>query len=180
MKDSVKMEYDVKIEELGEINYLAINNFLSMADGSDAYADGIKILEQNLKNGSIDRLKSICNTDVVYILFCNTYDPITKMCSNDFACINNTKIMASEFQTITIRKSKYAALSSICKFPMTLMQANVQLDDIFWKEWLPKTNYKCVIDYDWNEGSAAIGLNVPLSIDAKEFTIKIWYPIEEK
>lgn len=174
------MEHEAIIEDLQEINYLAIPNFVSMDDGSNAYAQGEKQLDQCLKDGSIDRLKKTCNTDMVYTLFCNTYDAAAKMCSNDFACITQEKITSPEFRSITIRPSKYAVFSSTCRAPMTITQANIRLDDIFWKEWLPHTNYKSVIDFDWNEGSAVIGLCIPLDVNANEFSIKIWYPITEK
>ena len=61
-----------------------------------------------------------------------------------------------------------------------MKQAYSNFNDIFWGEWLPKTEYKSVIDFDWHEGSASIELYEPQDVNAKEFKIKIWYPIFEK
>ena len=63
---------------------------------------------------------------------------------------------------------------------MTLEQAYARFNDIFWGEWLPKTDYKSVIDEDWKDGSASIELYDPPNVEATEFFIKIWYPITKK
>lgn len=177
-KGPYDMEYEVKIEELDEMRYLAIPNYVSMDDGSDAHLKCIKLWEKHLKDGSIDRLKNLCNTDTVYALFCRTYDKSRNMASYDFACINQNETESPEFRAITLRASKFAVLNCSCKAPMTKVQAYTKMDDFFWGEWLPKANYKSIIDYDYEDGSAAIELFSSLEADAGEFAIKIWYPVE--
>lgn len=66
---------------------------------------------------------------------------------------------------------------------MTIQQAYWRFNDIFWGEWLPKTNYKSVIDYDHQAGSASIELFTPFKPYAKDvlkFSVKVWYPISDK
>jgi AraC-like DNA-binding protein/predicted transcriptional regulator YdeE len=174
------MEYEVKIEELGEIEYLAIPHLISMDDNADSVEESKKFWERCFRDDSIKRLKEICGSDEIYALFCNTYDPSTKMVSYDIACVNRKKAVSAEFRAITIRPSEYAVFSGAYKAPMTMGQAYSGFNDIFWGEWLPKKNYKSVIDEDWKEGSASIELYDPPNVDAEEFTIKIWYPITEK
>lgn len=179
-KGLYRMEYEVKIEELGEIEYLAIPHLVSMDDNADSIEESKKLWERCFKDDSIERLKEICGSEAVYALFCNTYDPDTKMVSYDIACVNRNKAVSTEFRAITIRPSQYAVFSAAFKAPMTMGQAYARFNDIFWDEWLPKTDYKSVIDEDWKEGSASIELYDPPNVDATEFTIKIWYPIKEK
>lgn len=174
------MDYEVTIEELGEIEYLAIPHLVSMDDSADAVEESKKLWEQCFTDSAIDRLKEICGTDAVYALFCNTYDPATKMVSYDIACVNRLKAAASKFRAITLRPSKYAVISGIYKAPVTMGQAYARFNSIFWDEWLPKTNYKSVIDYDLQAGTASIELYTPPDVNAAEFAIKIWYPIAEK
>jgi len=63
---------------------------------------------------------------------------------------------------------------------MTVGQAYARFNDIFWGEWLPETDYKSVIDTDWQPGSASIELYDPPDVDAADFSIEIWYPIIKK
>lgn len=174
------MKYEVRIEELDKIEYLAIPHLVLMDDSTDSIEESKKLWKKCLKDSSIERLKAICGTDVIYALFCNTYDPDTKMVSYDIACVNHVKSATQEFRAITIRPSKYAVLSGTYKAPMTMGQAYSRFNEFFWNEWLPKTNYKSVIDYDWQDGSASIELYTPPDVNATEFSIKIWYPIAEK
>jgi predicted transcriptional regulator YdeE len=173
------MTYEVKIEELGEIEYLAIPHLVLMDDSAESIEESKKLWEKCFKDSSIKRLKAVCGTDVVYALFCNTYDPDTKMVSYDIACVNHSKAVAEEFRAIIIRPAQYAVFSGAYKAPVTLEQAYSIFNDMFWEEWLPKTNYKSVIDYDLQAGSASIELFNPPDVNAAEFSIKIWYPIME-
>jgi AraC-like DNA-binding protein/predicted transcriptional regulator YdeE len=177
------MDYEVNIEELGEIQYLAIPQMLPMAEGDDQYGKGKMFWEQCVEDGSFERLKQISGSDTIYALFCNIYDPATNMASYDFACINRAKAVTDELQTITLRPSKYAVFSCKAAFPMTINQAYWRFNDIFWGEWLPKTDYKSVIDYDHRSGSASIELFAPFkpyADDAPDFSVKIWYPVANK
>lgn len=179
-KGTYKMDYDISIEDLGEIEFLAIPHLVSMDDNENSIEESKKLWEKCFVDDSIKRLKDICGTDVLYALFCNTYDPETKMVSYDIACINPSKASAPEFRAITIRPSKYALFSGTYQAPMTMKEAYSRFNDIFWGEWLPKTNYKSVIDYDIQSGSASIELYDPPDVNAAAFSIKIWYPITKK
>lgn len=179
-KGIVTMEYEVKIEELGEIAYLAIPHLVSMSDDAEAKEAQQNLWESCFNDRLIERLKAVCGSDTVYALFCNTYDPDTSLISYDIACINKAKAISDEFRAITLRPSKYAAVSGAYKAPITMKQAYDRFNDIFWQEWLPKTNYKSIIDYDCKPGSASIELYDPPNVNAAEFKIKIWYPIIEK
>jgi len=182
-KGSYAMDYHITIEELGEIEYLTIPQFLPLHEGSNADEIAIKFWEQCDKDGSFDRLKSVCGSDTIYALFCNTCDTKTFMTSYDFACINQTGADSTEFCKIRLRAAKYAVFYCAGESPMTIKQAYWRFNDIFWGEWLPKTNYKSVIDYDHRAGSASIELFTPFkpySNDVSEFSVKVWYPIEDK
>ena len=177
------MDYEATVEELGEIEYLAIPQMLPMAEGADQYGIAKVFWEQCVSNGAFERLKAVCGSDTIYSLFCNIYDPATNMASYDFACVNCTKAVSNEFRAITLRPSKYAVFSCSERLPMTINKAYWRFNDIFWGEWLPKTNYKSVIDYDFQSGSASIELFTPFlpyAEDAPEFSVKVWYPIENK
>lgn len=177
------MDYDVTIEELGEIEYLAIPQLLPLYEGSNAEELAIKFWEQCEKDGSFDRLKATSKAETIFALFCNTCDPETWMTSYDFACINHANSDAPEFKKIRLRPAKYAVFSCNGTAPMTIQKAYWRFNDIFWGEWLPKTNYKSVIDYDRQAGSASIELFTPFKPYAKdisEFTVKVWYPISDK
>ena len=174
------MDYKVHIEELGEIKFLSIPHIVLMDDSKEAAEESKKLWETCFQDSSIEMLKKTCGAEVVYALFCNTFNYDTKMVSYDIACINHLKAAAGEFHKITLRPSKYAVLSGEYKAPVIMGEAYARFNEIFWGEWLPKTDYRCVIDYDLNAGSASIELYTPPDVEAEEFKIKIWYPIEEK
>ena len=179
-KGCYNMDYEVTIEELGEIEYLAVRQLLPMKDGADQAGISKKFWEQCNKDGTFDRLKNVSGADTMYALFCNTYDKATNMVSYDFACINHAKAVLSEFCTIRLRPAKYAVFSCKAAAPMTINQAYWRFNDMFWGEWLPKTNYKCVLS---QEGIASIELFTPFAPyaeDVAEFSVKVWYPIADK
>lgn len=176
------MDYEVKIEEMGELDYLAIPQLLPLYEGSNAEELAMKFWEQCEKDGTFDKLKAVCGADTVYALFCNTCDPETWMTSYDFACINYTGADSTEFCKRHLRPAKYAVFSCSGTTPMTIQQAYWRCNDTFWGEWLPKNNYKSVIDYDRQAGSASIELFKPFKPYAKdlsEFSVKVWYPISD-
>lgn len=117
------MDYKVAIEDLGELNYLAIPHLTSMDDDADSTKESLDFWRECFRDRSIERLKAVCGADEVYALFCNTYDPKTKLISYDIACINHTKSAAPEFRAITLRPSKYAVVSGSYEAPMTMKQA---------------------------------------------------------
>lgn len=179
-KGLYKMEYDIQIEELGEISFLTIPHTALMDDSSDAIEESKQIWGSCFKDDALERLKALCGTDIIYALFCDTYDPVTKRVSYDIGCVNGLKAESKEFCAITLRPSKYAVLSGAYKAPMTMGEVYARFNGIFWDEWLPQTNYRSVIDTDWETGSASIELYTPPEVDAAEFSVKIWYPIADK
>jgi len=177
------MDYEVTIEELDEIDYLAISQMLPMAEGADQYGMAKDFWERCNKENTFERLKAVCGSDAIFALFCNTYDPATNMASYDFVCVNRTKAVSTEFHPITLRPSKYAVFSCNAVLPMTINKAYWRFNDIFWGEWLPKTDYKSVIDFDYQPGTASIELFTPFTPyaeDVPEFSVKVWYPIANK
>jgi AraC-like DNA-binding protein/predicted transcriptional regulator YdeE len=174
------MDYEVQIEELGALDFLAIPHLALMDDSREAIEESKQIWNSCFKDAAIDQLKAVCGTETLYALFCDTYNPDTKRVSYDIGCINQLKAASAAFRAITLRPSKYAVVSGTYKAPMTMGQVYARFNAVFWDEWLPKTNYRSVLDTDWLTGSASIELYTPPDVDAAEFSVKIWYPIAEK
>ena len=68
------MNYEVRIEELSKTEYLAIPHLVLMDDSTDSIEESKKLWEKCFKDKSIERLKAVCGTDLIYALFCNTYN----------------------------------------------------------------------------------------------------------
>ncbi len=63
------MDYEVNIEELGEIEYLAIPHLVLMDDSAESAEQSKKLWEICFKDSSVERLKEICEADVIYASF---------------------------------------------------------------------------------------------------------------
>ena len=63
---------------------------------------------------------------------------------------------------------------------MAREDAYKRINDAFWGQWLPKTNYVSIIDHDYNAGYASIELWEPVAVTASDFDLTIWVPIKEK
>jgi predicted transcriptional regulator YdeE len=179
------MEYNVKVETLPEKEFLVIKGYLVLGGNNDAYKDNDEFIRNNIKNGSIKRLRDISGSNIAYTLFCNTVVENEKdiwTCSNDIACENiNKENKIGDFEIIKLKSSEYAVFECENNSGMSYAEISKRIDDIFWGEWLNKNNYICAID-DFvngaNNGYAAIGLlNDP---DIKDYKIKTWYPIWKK
>ncbi len=174
------MDYEVRIEALEELRFIACTQMVSMNDDKDSIGTSIKLWDAKIKDGTIDRLKKERGEQTVYALFCNVYHPEASMISYDFVCKSSKAIINEDFKTIVLRPALYAVFKSNFTKPITREDAYRQMNDAFWGQWLPKTNYTSVIDYDFNPGSASIELWEPIDESPADFKITIWFPIIEK
>jgi predicted transcriptional regulator YdeE len=174
-------DYTVTIEELSHLDFIGIERLLSMDGDKDAIGETMRFWKESISDGSVDRLKVLCGTDVVYGIFSNKYDAASKLASYHIACRCAFDTDPGSFQRIHIYPARYAVLSAVCKSPTTMAQAYERLNILFRHEWLPDTKYYSLIDTnDIVEGTASLELYTPPHVDAEEFTVKIWYPIGYK
>jgi predicted transcriptional regulator YdeE len=174
------MQHTVTIEEPGALDFLVIPHTVSFNGQQDPHDASMALWDKWLKDGSAERLKQVCGADSIYALFCNQYSTETKLASYDLACRCDAATASAGFRRIHLRPLKYAVFSCDFDAPMTTGPAYKLLDDAFWGEWLPQTNYRTVLDFDLNGEAAQIDQVTPPQASATVFSIKIWNPIEEK
>jgi len=170
------IDYEVKIADLEKMRFLVLPHTITFGDDRDTYGASVRIWEERLRDGSLERLQTICESDTVYGLFCDTYDGITQNASYDLGCLYAGDAPPN-YRLITLRPAKYAVVACQIGAALPRTEAVFRSDDIFWQEWLPRTNYRCVIVRDWRQGSALIERYEPMDINAGAFTVTRWYPI---
>jgi len=185
------MKYSIKTEHLPEKVFLVVKGLGFMYDSDytpkvNPEEDTWGIIQRQLSDGTVERLKKNAGSEIVYMLFCNTcvrndgekrYDV-----SYDIACeyISGSEI-ADGFAIIRLKPCEYAVFDCDFDGGYSLSGAHEKPDEIFWGEWLKANPYTSEIDNPahWlGNGYASIELYTPLDLNAEKFNAKIWYPIK--
>ena len=192
LKGFLFMKYTVKKEYLDAKEFLVIKGLGKLYDPGVSSADSDKnawdIIKQRLIDGSVECLKEISGSNIVYMLFCNTcirndkekcYD-----CGYDIACENiNNSTPAEGFEIVRINPCEYVVFDCSFNNETSMPNAHEKTDAVFWKEWLAENPYVSAIDNPANwlgNGFAAIELYSPFNPDANKFDVKMWYPVISK
>lgn len=187
------MKYNLKTEHLPEKVFLVIKGYGFMYDpnftpNANPDEDTWGIIQKQLSDGSVERLRKNAGSDIVYMLLCNTcvrndekkrYDV-----SYDIACeyLSGSEV-ADGFEIVRLKPCEYVVFDCDFDGEYTLSSAHEKPDDLFWGEWLRENPYTCEIDNPANwlgNGYASIELYSPFDPNIEKFNAKIWYPVKLK
>ncbi|MDR2686776.1 MAG: GyrI-like domain-containing protein [Oscillospiraceae bacterium] len=187
------MQYTVRTECLPEKPFLVIPGFVVLGDESDtdqtdSIADSIRMLGERILDGSVERLRQAAGSDTVYTLFCRSCAKLPGRnawaCGYDIACENANGAAGGEgFALVRLAPSAYAVFDCYFDRGTAKARAYALLNDLYWRDWLPKNPYISMIETDTGAntpGIASIELSTPLDPQAEEFRIQSWFPIRRK
>jgi len=179
------MNYTVKIVSLPAKEFLVIKDFIELESNNDSYSDTRATLEKYIADGSVERLKKVAGSDIVYGLFCNSCVKSENsegwICGNDIACENVNGVTSdNDFEVVSLLPSEYVFFD--CNYEPSF-NADKEIDDIYWGEWLINNPYESMIELETGAdtpGIAVITYCFPLDRKADTVNIKTWYPIRRK